>query len=289
MKRIIKQLIIVIAVLLVITGVVLGVRWLTKVNATCFDGLQNGSEDGVDCGGNCKKSCPPKKPDAKPVEVKKFQILQGENKCDLVAVVDNPNTVLGAQHIPYSIKWGTFEKKGEFYVYPSEERYVAEMNLPCQDSTASPTIEVGNPLEWEFFSGYEKPRLDIPDPKYRTLDSPYEFAEIIGDVFNKSPFDLKEIEVYAAITDDDTGDIITINKTTVNEILVGEKREFRLFWTHPFPQNKGTIHFYTTSNLFNTQNFVKKYGVQSTKWNETNTNSSDSNTGGGDGTKGFGE
>jgi len=265
MKRIVKQIIIVLTVLAFITAVVLGIRWLRQVKPNCFDGIKNGEEEGVDCGSICGVSCPTLAPEAKPINLKSAQIVQGGSKCDVVAAISNPNGSLGAEHVPYELKWGNIQKQGEFYIYPSEERYVAEVNLPCQGNDMSPQFEVKEPPAWIFFSGYEKPNLEISDSRFNYPKDSYEYAEVVGTVVNHSSFDLKEVEIYA-IVKDPSGNITAVNRTTVNSILVGEKRDFRVFWTHPFPKS-GTGFFYTTTNLFNSQNFLKTYSADSAKWN----------------------
>lgn len=248
---------------MVIGGLVWGVFWLTRTKPTCFDGVKNGEEEGVDCGGACGVSCPTQKPDAKPVMVKNLQVVQGGDKCDVVATINNPNGSLGAQHVPYSLSWGSVQKQGEFFIYPSEERYIAEMNLPCQP-TGQLQLEVKDPPEWKFFTGYEKPNLEISDSKFDYLENSYEYAQVSGIVTNHSPFDLKEIQIYAIVRDS-AGQVAAINRTTVNSLSVGEKREFRIFWTHPFAKN-GAGSFYTTSNLFDSANFIKSYSAESAKW-----------------------
>lgn len=252
----------------------MGIAWLLRTKPTCFDGLKNGEEEGVDCGGVCGVSCPTQKPDAKPVTVRSIQVVQGGDKCDIVAMVNNSNGSLGAQHIPYNLQWGTVQKQGEFYIYPSEERYLAEMNLPCQGSE-NPQLEIKEPPEWKLFTGFEKPSLEISNSQFSYPENSYEFAEVSGIVTNHSPFDLKEVQIYAVIKDS-TGSITAINRTTVNSITVGEKREFRIFWTHPFAKN-GTGSFYTTSNLFNSENFIKTYSADSAKWNMNGVNNTNSN------------
>jgi len=266
MKRIAKQILIVAVVLLVILGIFFGLKWLLRTKPTCFDKIQNGEEEGVDCGGVCEVSCPTLKPQSKHLITKSVQISEGGGKCDVVAIVDNPNTSLGAEHVPYDLKWGTIDKKGEFYIYPDEERYVAEMNLPCQQGM-SPSMNVGEPPQWQFLKAdYRKPDLEISNSKFNyPQDNSYEFAEVSGMITNLSPFDLKEVEIYAVIKDS-SGTVIAINKTTVNSLLVNQRREFRIFWTHQFAKS-GTGSFYITSNLFNSDNFLKAYSAESSKWN----------------------
>ncbi|MFH1183150.1 MAG: FxLYD domain-containing protein [Candidatus Moraniibacteriota bacterium] len=264
MKRIIKQILIVVIVFAAISALAVGVIWLLRVRPNCFDGIQNGQEEGVDCGSVCNVSCPTKKPTALPIKAKSVQIAQGGDKCDIIVDVENPNDSLGAERIPYDIVWGTIRKKGEFYIYPSESRYIAEMNLLCQQGQ-NPDVKIGQPANWEFLrADYRKPNLEISDSKFNYPENSYEFAEVTGMVTNKSPFDLKEVEIYAVIKDG-SGNIIAISKTTVNSLLVNEKREFRIFWTHQFAKN-GTGSFFTTSNLFNSDNFLKAMGAESGKW-----------------------
>lgn len=264
MKRFIKQTIIIIAVLLFVTTVIGGLLWLFRVKPTCFDGIKNQEEEGIDCGSICEKSCPRELPKITPLKVANFEIVKGGNKCDLVVVVENPNSSLGAQQIPYSIKWNQVVKRGEFYIYPSEKRYLTEINMDCQNG--EPELTIGDPPSWEFFRGYEKPNLEFSDYKlnYTNTSGSYEFAELKGIISNKSPFDLKSVEIYAVIKDSG-GETIAVNKTTVNSILVSERREFRIFWTHSFPEG-GVPTLFTTTNLFNSENFLKRYGAESAKW-----------------------
>lgn len=269
MKRVIKQIIIIAAVVLFLAAIVLGAIWFMRVRPTCFDGVKNGEEEGVDCGSACGVSCPTPGPTPVSLALNSVQVVQGGGKCDVVLAVSNPNNSLGADHIPYSVKWGTVQKQGEFYIYPSEERFVAEMNLPCQ-SGQDPQAEVKDPAKWSLFKGYEKPNLEISDSHFSYPESTYEFAEVGGIVTNHSPFDLKVVEIYAVVKDA-KGAINAINRTTVNSLMVGEKREFRIFWTHTFPTN-GTGFFYTTSNLFDSQNFLKNYSANSAKWSTENRN-----------------
>lgn len=267
MKRTLKQAIIIITTILIIVGVVLLITQLLKTKPTCFDGIKNGDEEEADCGTACEKVCPEKKPEAQKIEVKNFQVLRGgNNKCDLVATVSNPNSSLVGQHIPYSFSWGDkVIKKSEFYIYPSEERYLAEYNLVCLDDF-EPELEIGKTENWSFFRDFTKPDLQISDFKLNYLEGPYEFAEVRGRVINRSPFDLKTVEIFAIVKDQDEN-ILAINQTTVNSILTGQVRDFRIFWTHSFEKG-GTPSFYVTTNIFDSQNFIKEFETNSTKIEE---------------------
>ncbi len=267
MKRIVKQIIILLVVVGLIGGSVLLISQLFKTKPTCFDNLKNGEEEGVDCGTACEKPCKTEAPQAEKIKVKNFEILRGgNNKCDLVAVVNNPNTNLVGQHIPYSFRWGDkVIKKSDFYIYPSEERYLAEYNLVCQDDF-EPELEIGETTNWDFFREFTKPDLQISDFKLNYLEGPYEFAEVRGRVINRSPFDLKTVEIFAIVKDQNDS-ILAVNQTTVNSILTGQVRDFRIFWTHSFEKG-GTPSFYVTTNLFDSQNFIKEFETESTKSKE---------------------
>lgn len=269
MKRGVKQSIIIIFVLTIVISTILLVKWLLRVKPTCFDQIKNGNEEGIDCGSACNKSCPQEKPEAEALKIRDFQVVEGDGiKCDLVAIIENPNSALGGQHIPYTMTWGSMQKNGEFYIYPGErERYIAEINLPCQKGV-TPQIEVKEPSNWQLFREFEKPNLEIItsksfDPKESNVsEDSYEFFSITGTTINKSPFDLKEIEVYVIIKNS-SGKILGINRTTINSILVNEKRDFRLFWTHSFNKEDGSYKFFTTSNLFDSENFMRAFGAGS--------------------------
>ncbi len=267
MKRSVKQIIIVLTVLLLIGSSVFLINRLLKTDPTCFDGIKNGEEEGVDCGTACEKACKTETPKADKIVTKSFEIIRGgNNKCDLVAVINNPNNSLAGQKIPYSFSWGDKTiKKDEFYIYPGEERYLAEYNLVCQDDFV-PELKIGDAKEWSFFRSFTKPDLQISDFKLNYLDSPYEFAEVRGRIINRSPFDLKTVEIFSIVKDVNQA-IIAINQTTVNSILAGQTRDFRIFWTHSFEKG-GVPSFYVTSNLFDSQNFIKNQETDSTKQRE---------------------
>jgi hypothetical protein len=262
MRRIYKQILIVFAVIVFFSVMTYGIIWLTRAKPTCFDKIQNGEEEGIDCGAVCGNTCE-KKAKPLPLQLKEARIVQGGSKCDLTAIVNNPNNSIGAQHVPYQLSWGNINKKGEFYIYPSEERYIAEVNLPCQANN-SPELKIEDPAKWEYLKGYtEKPNLQISNAKFQYLDGP-EFAESLGIITNKSPFDLKTIEIYSIIKDS-SNKIVAVNKTNINSLPVNEKREFRMFWTHNFPKG-GVNNFYLTTNLFDSENFLKTYDAESVKW-----------------------
>ncbi len=267
MKRIVKQSIIVFTLLFVIGSLFWFFGWIFETKPTCFDGLKNGAEDGIDCGTACEKSCPRERPKAEKIKVTNFEVIKGgNNKCDLVATVENPNNSLVGQHIPYSFKWGdNIIKKGEFYIYPSEKRYLAEFNLTCQEDY-EPEFDVKETEDWEFFRNFTKPDLQISDFKLNYLEGPNEFAEVNGKLINRSAFDLKTVEVFVLVKDANEN-LLAINQTTINSILTGQVRDFRIFWTHSF-ETGGTPSFYVTTNLFDSQNFIKQLETDSTKSQE---------------------
>jgi len=261
MKRRSKQITVVVIVLIISGMVVGGIKWLTYTRPNCNDNIQNGQEEGVDCGGVCGKVCPDQKPKAKKLSATNVQVVKANSVCDIVASVENTNVSLGGKDIPYTIQWGEVKKQGSFYIFPSETRYIIEINQPCQEGKKL-EFNIGEPEEWEFFRGYEKPKLDITNKNFRYLENNYEFAEVTGVVVNNSNFDLQEIEVYA-ILKNSKGSVMGVNKTTVNSILIGERREFRLFWTSPLPGKVSSIDIFTTTNLFNSHNFMQKHGFTS--------------------------
>ncbi|MBM3255930.1 MAG: hypothetical protein FJZ04_00450 [Candidatus Moranbacteria bacterium] len=263
MRRVYKQILIIFTVILFLSAITYGIVWLIQVEPTCFDKIQNGEEEGIDCGAVCGNTCE-KIVKPMPLRVSKSQVIQGGAKCDFVAVVTNPNASSGAQNIPYELRWGEASKKGEFYIYPSEERYIAEVNLPCQAGT-NWEFKLGEPSKWEILKGYTgKPNLQISNAKFQYLDNSLEFAETTGIITNKSSFDLKTIEIYSIIKNA-AGEVIAANKTNLNSLPVSQKREFRIFWTHSFPKG-GINSFYLTTNLFDSENFLRTYDAESVKW-----------------------
>jgi len=261
MSRLLKQIIIIIVFFLIIGVIVGGFIYLGRDKSSCFDGIKNGNEEGIDCGEACAKSCPILIPEAKELKAVNIQAIKSGDTCDIIATIDNPNLSLGGQKIPYSIEWGSAIDKGTFYIFPNETRYLLSFKQSCQEGKKL-SVNIGSPAEWELFKNYEKPRLDITNRNFQYLQNNYEFAEVTGIVVNNSPFDLVEIEVYAVLRANNN-EVVGVNKTTVNSILIGERREFRMVWNDSLPGKVAKIEIFTTSNLFNSHNFMQQQGITS--------------------------
>jgi len=86
------------------------------------------------------------------------------------------------------------------------------------------------------------------------------FAEVRGEVVNRSSFTLKVVEV-AAVLFDSSGGVLGVGKTVLNDVLPGEAREFVVQWPSPFEgrvSGKPSVEAY--SNFLSDQNFLQRYG-----------------------------
>lgn len=68
---------------------------------TCFDRNQNGKEHGVDCGGACARYCVFEVEAPRVLWTDAFKIIDGQY--NVVAYVENGNTAIGSESIPYTI------------------------------------------------------------------------------------------------------------------------------------------------------------------------------------------
>jgi Mg-chelatase subunit ChlD len=70
--------------------------------ASCFDGLQNGTESGVDCGGGCVRICTNTVAPPKIVWAESFKIVDGQYNA--VAYIENTNTIAATESLRYNFK-----------------------------------------------------------------------------------------------------------------------------------------------------------------------------------------
>jgi hypothetical protein len=112
--------------------------------------------------------------------------------------------------------------------------------------------------KWEEFFGYEKPELNIYSKRYDLISSGVGYSEAKGLLRNESTFDFNSIKINVVLRDED-GNPVAFNKTEMNTINAGEERDFRLLWPINFPGSVQGVEMEAEANVFDSQNFIKKY------------------------------
>lgn len=236
--------------------------WL-KPAPTCTDGKQNQNEQGIDCGGTCQKQCE-KVFKAQDLIIKeKFFVSGGPGNYDVMMRVSNSNNQLGGSNFSYefSLKDASgnvlAKRSGRSFVLPVESKYIIETGI--ETSTAPQSVDVSIiDLKWTEFFDYERPELNIYNKRYDLISSGIGYSEAKGLLRNESAFDFDSVKINVVLRDEN-GQPIAFNKTEMNTINSGEQRDFRMLWPVNFPGSVQGVEMEAEANVFNSQNFIKKY------------------------------
>lgn len=233
-----------------------------RSNPTCTDGKQNQGEKGIDCGGPCNACIVI--PDLTSLEIKeKAFVYSSQGKYDVVAKVSNPNNGYGSSKFYYEFKLldesgnVLVEKKGEDFILPAETKYLIETSLETKAEPKQVDFKILNG-QWDEFAGYEEPELNIYNKRYKLISNGVGFSEAFGLLRNESPFDFNLINVNVILRDG-SSNIIALNKTAMNTVNSKEERDFRLIWPNSFPGDVQSIEAEANADVFDSQNFIKKY------------------------------
>lgn len=235
-----------------------------KPPETCSDGRKNQNEIGIDCGGVCV-SCQAE-PVLDDIVVTETTWVSGGNgnKFDLVAKISNPNNDYGASFLTYVFQAKNssgvvfFEKSGTSFILPKEEKYIVAISVPLLESPSNISVVLSD-VGWEKFSGYkEKPSLDVYNRRFEYISSGVGFGEAKGLVVNNSPFDFADIGIVVVLRDGRSR-IIAAQKTDMQTIRSGERRDFTLKWPDSFPGNVERVEVQTDANVYLTDTFIRQY------------------------------
>lgn len=227
-------------------------------NPTCFDGKQNQKEEGVDCGGPCQACKPPVK-DLKIGWTKYFKIKEGV--FDAVVNIKNPNLIYGASKIDYEFiffeKTGKelTRKSGRSFIIPLDSRYIIESAIPIKGEPTRIKFEIKN-IEWtEVNENLRNINLSVINKSYKYEDKDFIFAKAQGSLVNNSDFGFNSVEIVAVL-EDESGNILSINKTVLDSVLSRESRPFEILWFQPFGGTVANIIIEAKTNIMLKENFL---------------------------------
>jgi len=229
---------------------------------TCSDGIQNQKEEGVDCGGPCTPC--QERPDTQDIEILTTTLLPlASGRYDVVAEIRNPNSLYGLGSFSYSFTFfdtqGSILKKvsDRTYILPAQKRFIGEVEVEVEGLPDRVEF-TAEEISWEEFSEYEAPSLTITNKSFERASSGTDFAFSRGLVRNASPYDFETVEVFVALKDN-RGQIIAINKTDMQTVRAGERRDYVVTWKRPFQGEVVSVDAQAVTNMFKNQNFIKLF------------------------------
>lgn len=233
MSRVFKQFTYGILFLAILALVALGIYFLFKPVASCFDDKQNQNEEGVDCGGPCKKVCLPQ--GMRPIEtvqdVKIFYPASG--RISLLAKIQNPNVEVAAKYFDY--RFNAYDDKnnllrvvsGQSFIYSSEIKYLAEfLEDGSFKNVSRAELIIENP-EWARALEFQKPSVSVLNQRVEVYKGE---LRVSGKIVDNDTVPLPKA-IIVAVFSDQFGATRGVSKTEIENLLVGENRPFAI--AHP--------------------------------------------------------
>ena len=230
---------------------------------SCFDGAKNQNEEGVDCGGVCQASCGVV---AQKLTVGQLGVVPSgiAGKYDFYVQVVNPNAAFGDKGFHYNLNLknsageSLATRQGSSYILPGERKYIIESNIDASEKPVAFDFNITSSDWVEFNDYYEKPDVQVVNKNYSEISGGSGFAEATGLLKNKSAYDFDLIKIEL-ILKDNAGNVLALNSTRMNTVASDEQRDFRVTWPNSFPGAVGNMEAQVEVNVFNSDNFLKKF------------------------------
>lgn len=188
------------------------------------------------------------------------------NNYDFVAKVSNANIDYGSGNVQYVISFfdasGSLvsTKTGSFYILPGQTKYVVV--TPLSFNTSISRAEFGiNSVDWQKLDSLSAQGINLV-PKnvgYFVPPNGTAFARVGGLISNTTDLDFDVVDV-SVIALDSSGNILAVNKTTINTFLAKTERGFEVSWFTPFVGQVQRADVQAGTNAFNNSNFLRRYG-----------------------------
>ena len=263
--RLQKQLIVGLVFILIFILVGYGAYVWIRIEPTCFDNVKNGKEEGVDCGlVACGKTC---EPAIAPLEViSKDYVASPVGDYDFVAKIRNPNVLYGAVSFSYNLsflgqdKTQLAKKTGSSYILPGQTKYVVISSIGGINGWTEASFEI-NSVQWSKVQSFDT-AVNFMIRRQVFSSGQNGNSELEAVVFNDSDFDFDKVDV-AIVIFDEAGGIIGAAKTDIRTFLAGTERGFKVQWPYSVDSRAAKTDTEAATNLFENQNFLRKYGTPS--------------------------
>lgn len=182
-----------------------------------------------------------------------------EGKVDALAVIRDPDANWGLKEFSYTFiardaagqEVGRFE--GQSYILPGEEKYLVKVGLPVSGAAQSVEVQI-TPQTWIKSPELQQPNIEVKNASYSS-SSALGKGVLDGRLINSSAYSFEEVEVAAVLLGSDDKPV-GVNYTTLNALLAGEERDFRLIWFAPVAGAVASQNVKVEANVYDTKNFV---------------------------------
>ncbi len=258
-RRILKQAVIALIYLILLSGVVFLIYYSNRPEPSCFDNICNQGEEEVDCGGPC---IPCELMHIKPLEVLwTGEVLVEDNLYDLSARIKNPNQNYGSASFVYSFELRDSEGNliDEYsdltFILPNQTKHLVNTRVSVNGKIARIKLSFGN-IEWQRLENCQIPELAVHQKKYRLLDDsqPGE-SQVSAILVNKTDFDFDEVNIDILLFDA-YHHLLGLNTHEVKTLLAGQERDFFATWFRKIDGQVSFVEIEAETNIFDNDNYL---------------------------------
>ncbi len=237
----------------------------------CGDNIQNQNETGIDCGGVCGIECPP------PESIKQIRvdwakaIYSDIGEYDLAAKITNLNKNWGLAEFSYEFvlrdeNGNEFFKQDEkSYIIPDSYDYIIIASVKIDKLPSEVKLNIiEEGQKWRSVSeNYTDLSLLLPfrEKRYTTKDE-NGFSSASAILTNATTYDFDRIDIKVVLFDKNN-EVAGVNISNRRTMQAGEEQYFRLPWRVPPQREVFNTDFKATTNIFDSQNFMIRYGTDS--------------------------
>ena len=202
-----------------------------------------------------------------PIAVLTTKLLNIKNNdYDFVAKVSNANTDYGSGNVQYVVSFmdaaGTkvSTKSGSFYILPGQTKYVVVTPLSFNTAISRAEFEIDS-IDWQKLNPLALLGTNLvpKNVSYSIPSNGSAFAKVGGSISNTTDLDFDVVDV-AIVVLDISGNILAVNKTTINTFLAKTERGFEASWFTPFLGQVQRADAQAGTNAFNNLNSLRRYG-----------------------------
>jgi len=180
---------------------------------------------------------------------------------DAVAYIKNPNSEFGAPRVSYEFIFLDESNQelarigGSSFILPGQTRYIVEPAVVLRGTPKTIDFKIGG-VSWQKLAHFRPLGLNLRDVTFQRSEETNSVS-VTGIVDNKSPYNLKEIEV-SGILKSAQGETVAAGKTNMQDLVRGTSRFFRIDWPYILPYVEVDVR--VESNFFENSNFIRDYG-----------------------------
>lgn len=253
-----KLLVILSLVIIALLFIILFVKPQFEVEATCFDGIQNGKESGIDCGGSCSRFCSISALPLITTWTRAFEVIPG--RYNAIAIVENQNTDAAIYAISYEFK--LYDDNNVFIARRTGKTYILPNN---QTAIFAPAILVGDRVPTRADFSFTETPLWLQTPKDAgqgitpsvsniLVEDPFTKPTLTATIRNNSRFNLTNFDVVAVLYDTDNN-AIGASTTFIESLKEGETYDVFYTWQKPFTEEPVRIEILPQVNVFDLNDY----------------------------------